>query len=64
MAFPNCVICNINKLTTKQMWSGFKETGKKLMYPEASNMKGAIPNLRPEDTKSQFAKQKDGNRVT
>ena len=30
------------------------------MYPEASNMKGAIPNSRPEDTKAQIAKQKDG----
>ena len=30
------------------------------MYPEANDMKGAIPNSRPEDTKAQIAKQKDG----
>ena len=34
------------------------------MYPEARNMKGAIPKVRAEDTKSQFAKQKDGNMET
>ena len=42
------------------MWSGFKETSKKLKYPEARNMKGDIPNPRPEDTKDQFPKYKDG----